>query len=592
MRTAPQQRIFSSHQYPVGAALGALALALAAGFAPGAGAAPIVHLGETVGPITNSTLVEYILLDEGDDGGGNTVPTLVTGDVTNDSSGEIPGDATHSAVGIYNGSEVAGALINRGSIGASDLAGYAIEIRDATVAGGIQNSGSLAGNAGGILIDALDLDITGGIVNTGSIDGGGEGIDLRGNSFSGGITNSGQITSALAGIFVDVDSPNGGAFTGGIVNSGNIQSDGNAGIRLLAGSLSGGLRNTGSINAPTDYGLDLAVGDVTDGLINEGTVTGGSGGLRVHGDSLGGGFLNTDAISSTDGDAVAFDLDSFTGGIANQGTLVSEARDGLVVNVADFADDVVNAGDIAAAGSGIVIGSGSVVAGAVINDTDATITGAGSLAAQTGIAVAGGARVSGGLTNRGSITARASLSVDTNAVSGAVENSGSLTGDIWLAGTDTNGDGLDLTNTGHIDLGVPMFASTLVSGDYRQTTTGSLGITLVSLSSYAGVAPVLILGYVALAGDLLLDLDADFDFVPWQRLTLIEVGGARDGQFGNYGDNDLVRGFGGRNGLYIDYTDEGDVALYTTPLPATWLLIGIGLFGWRRSGRRRGTSSS
>lgn len=569
---------------------GLCALALTVGLPNLAGAGVIEVIGETVGPITNTEVIEYILIDQGDDGSGTIVPARVTGAVINDTGGNIAGDGSHSGIGVYNVSVVEGALINHGAIDAGT--NYAIEVRDATISGGIQNTGGLDGDAGGILVDALSLDFTCGVVNAGQIDSGGEGVSVQSAAFAGGVTNAGRITSGLTGIFVDVDG-GGGSFAGGIDNSGEIESSDNPGIRVLAGALSGGVRNSGDITALNDRGVVIEAGSIAEGLVNEGTIISGAAGIRVQGGSLTGGFRNSGTITSADGDAVAFSLDSLSGGIENRGTLVATARDGLALEVTDFAGDIVNAGGIEVAGNGILIGSGSVVSGAVVNDTDGTMGGAGSVTAAAGIVVAGGAEVRDGLSNHGSITAGAAISVAADGISGAVENTGRLTGDLFLAGSDPGGGGIDLTNSGQIDLGVPMFASTLVSGDLRQTGTGSLALTLQSFSEYVGIAPVLVLGDLALAGELLLDLDPGFGFVPWQRLTLIGVGGARSGLFDNYADDGLVRGFGGRNGLYLDYTDDGDIALYTTPLPPTGLLIGWGmlcgaLFGRRRRGCQSG----
>ena len=128
----------------------------------------------------------------------------------------------------------------------------------------------------------------------------------------------------------------------------------------------------------------------------------------------------------------------------------------------------------------------------------------------------------------------------------------------------------------------------LISGDFMQTGSGSLAFTRLSFTDYAGLPPLTILGSVDVAGDLLLGFDEGFSYAPFARLTLIGVGGARTGLFDNYAGNALVKRFDSRRAVYIDYTEDGDIALYTTPLPPTWLLFGLGLLGWYEVARRPG----
>jgi len=348
---------------------------------------------------------------------------------------------------------------------------------------------------------------------------------------------------------------------------------------------------TGTLSAPSDSGIYLDVGTIHDGVFNAGRIESKYSGIEVRGTSLAGGFSNSGTIASTDGDGVAFVLDSFTGDLENSGTVTADARDGLAVNVSTFDGGIVNAGIIQAdEGSGILIGSGAVVTGDLRNAAG------GRVGAQTGIALGGGSRLGGQLINDGTIEADVSIGVADDAVSDGIRNTGTLNGTLSIAGQNPSGGGIDLTNSGRIDLidrgidpGAATFTASLLSGDFTQTDSGSLAIAILTFGEYAGIAPLSILGDALIDGDLLLDFDADFIFEPIQRMTLIDIGGTRTGLFANLADHALVRSFGDSGAMYIDYTADGDIEIYTTPLPPTWLLIGCGLLGWRRLGgdRRR-----
>jgi hypothetical protein len=555
-----------------------LALALLAGLPNAVGAAAIEVIGVTSGPLSNTGTLDYILLDT--DGATNAT---VTGDVVNEAAGTIDGTDVNAGVGIYNGSTVTGALRNRGSIGAADLANYAIEIRDSAINGGVHNdAGAELGSAAtALLIDAFSGAFTGGIGNAGAILAGEAGIDFAGESLAGGITNSGSIDSGLTGMYVYIGagSTGDGSLTGGIVNSGSIRSADNAGIRVYADALGGGVSSSGSITAANDAGISLDIGDIQDGLANAGTIASGLEGIAVQADAVAGGFTNTGAITSSAADAVRFSIGTFAGGVLNAGSLTADAGNGLSLDGGTYGDSIVNEGSIEAEAGGIAIGSDAVVTGEIRNAAGASIV------AGIGIDLAGGSDT-GAITNAGSIDAEVSIAVATDAVGGAIENTGALSGDLWVAGSTASGDGIDLTNSGSIDLGVPAVYDSLVSGDFTQTRSGSLAMTVLTFSDYAGLPPLTVLGSVEIAGDLLLSFDPTFGWEPFARLTLLAVGGTRSGLFDNYADNALVQGFGGRQAVYIRYTDAGDIELYTTPVPPTWLLICLGLLGWRRLQRR------
>jgi hypothetical protein len=580
---------------------GLLALALGSGLSASVGAASIEIIGGTFGPPgpSNAAAIDYVLIDDA---------ASVDGDVTNDTTGTVSGDDDHSGIGVYNGSTINGAVTNQGAIGASDLANYAIEIRDSTITGGVSNSGSLASADTAILIDVLfSGGLSGGIGNAGTVSAGGAGIDFQGESLAGGIANSGTISSTLTGIsaYLYAGTPDGGTLGEGIVNAGTIGSQDNAGIRVYAGTLTGGVANTdtGRINAPNDDGLFLDIETIEGGVSNAGAIESGGVGVNVRAQSLDGGVTNSGTVTSSDGDGIVLSLAAASGGVLNAGTIVANGGHGMSLSVADLGDGITNTGLIQSIASGIALDSGSAVTGDIHNASDGAIrasvgidlvdsrisggiANAGEIMAGSGIAISGGTEVSGDLTNDGTIDADVSIAVSSDSISGDVTNTGTLIGDLSLAGTNASGDGIDLVNSGAIDLDLPSLGLSLVSGDYTQTGAGSLAITLLPFADYVGFAPLTILGDMDIAGDLLLGFDAAFSFVPFERLTLIDLGGVRTGLFDNYDDNALVMGFGGRRGLYIDYTDAGSIDLYTTPLPATWLLIGLGLLGWHALARR------
>jgi hypothetical protein len=573
------RREAANHSKPLGLCC---ALALGAALAANAGAAVIEISGGSYGPPgpSNGAEIDYILIEAG---------ATVNGDVANEATGIISGDAGHAGIGIYDGSTVTGAVENQagGSLGASDLDNYAIEVRDSTIAGGLRNDGTLASADTAVVIDLSGSGaLSGGIANTGSITSrDGSGIDFYGTELSGDLSNTGSITSDQTGIalYVDGDMDYGGSLDGAIRNSGSIASAGNAGIRVYAGALSGGLVNTGTISAASDDGIALEIGAISNGLSNGGTIVSGYDGIHVLGESLDGGFSNAGDIASSAGSGVVFSLQRLSGGITSSGAIHAGDRDGLSLDVAQLSGDIVNTGSIAAGqGNGVLIGSGSIVAGEIRNGVG------GQIVAGAGIVVAGDAEVGGGLFNDGGIDAGVAVEVSEDAVSGTVGNTGTLRGDLFIAGSNAAGAGIDLTNDGSIDLGMPAVYRSLISGDFTQTASGSLAFTVLSFADYADLPPLTVLGSVDLAGELLLGFDAGFSFAPFEGMTLIGVGGARTGAFANYADNALVSSFGGRRGVYIDYTDDGDIALYTTPLPPTWLLIGLGLFAWRRLARRHG----
>jgi hypothetical protein len=110
-----------------------------------------------------------------------------------------------------------------------------IAIDKTSFSGTVTNSGSVG--PGGITVTNATID--GGIVNSGTIAARGAGILVNGAAVAGGITNSGAI-SAGAGIVIS----NVATFSGGITNSGMI---GPGGIAVTNSTINGAISDTGSI---------------------------------------------------------------------------------------------------------------------------------------------------------------------------------------------------------------------------------------------------------------------------------------------------------------------------------------------------------
>jgi uncharacterized protein with beta-barrel porin domain len=360
------------------ALIGVAALAVASNPRPAA-ACSINNVGVTVNAVTNSTAIDCI----------NIQNATVNGNVTNTSTGSIvttvPTPTTTPQIGIaINNSTINGAIINNGSIQAPQLFGNApftfaagvgigIDVlANATVTGGISNSGNISVNngianstSGGILIQS-PASFAGGINNSGSIlalNLGGVpdtniGIGVLGvSSFTGGITSSGSIGADGTAIFVN----NVTAFTGGITSSGSLESNNDIFVQNVV-NFTGGITNSGT----TFDGVGITVSNVSNfagGITNSGKIT------NV-------GDLGADGI-------LVQNVSNFAGGITNSGLITSDSSNpnsvltstGIAVN--NVATTVTNTGVIST-GIGILVTNGS---GASVFDSG-TITGASGTAVQ------------------------------------------------------------------------------------------------------------------------------------------------------------------------------------------------------------------
>ena len=399
--------------------------------------------------------------------------------------------------------------------------------------------------------------ITGGILNSGTINGvnpgvNAAGIDLVDVTVNGAIRNAGTINSDSDGIYADASSN----IVGGIVNEDGAQINAalSDGIDIDNNSVVASVTNAGTITV-NDNGIEIGGGgSVSGNVVNSGTIQASNDGVVLSSGTITGELRNSGSIIGDQDGIYVDDSSEIQGGIINEAgaEIVSSDADGIDLNNSSTLASITNAGTITAGDNGIEIGFGSSV---------------------------------GSITNTGTITGDdASIDVtESSVVQNGIDNSGTLTGQLDVAGTDGSGDGIDLANSGSIDIGT---VASLLSGDFSQTGSGVLAMTVLAFGDYTA-APFAIAGDADIDGELLLGFDAGFVFSPLSRLTLLEIGGSRTGLFSNYADGGLVASFGSRSHMFIDYTDEGDIELYTTPLPGTAALIGLGLLGWRLGSSRR-----
>ena len=176
----------------------------------------------------------------------------------------------------------------------------------AKLAGGITNTGLIAGNSTGISIKN-GSSLLGGINNSGSIIGNGAyGINVSTNSLlSGGIYNSGAglIYGGQTGINVSGAS----TITGGIVNQGSIIGS-YVGVRLTGATVLGGLTNTGVISG-SYTALELGTtgtANLIDSITNTGSLIGQtSQGLRGDDRFVSrGGWLSSDPLGKGSSDTI------------------------------------------------------------------------------------------------------------------------------------------------------------------------------------------------------------------------------------------------------------------------------------------------
>jgi uncharacterized protein with beta-barrel porin domain len=412
----------------------------------------------------------------------------VTGDVTNTDTGVItasgPFYLSRNGI-IIQYASVGGAVVNAGQITASDFGNGIFVTSNATVSGGIANSGTIAATLGnGVLIGSTStVSVTissfgGGITNSGTItassgtgivvgDRSANDVTITISTFAGGITNSGTIAASIDGIRVGGGgrgfvTSNGfvtiSTFAGGISNSGTISAGQNgifvggaaaafgAAISTTISTFSGGITNStsGSITAgnigilvggTANAGASVTFSTFSGGIGNSGTISAGNIGIYVNDVStLLGGVGNSGTISAAGGRGIAvsnvaqFGATSAGGGISNSGAISAAGAGIAIANVATFFGNISNAGTITGA-TGVVIGAGVNFAAGVAIVNSGTITGATLSINDTAASGPVTINQTGGL-----ISGNIALSAHSNIVN---ITGGSIAGDIVGSGTGT-----------------------------------------------------------------------------------------------------------------------------------------------------------
>ena len=374
------------------------------------------------------------------------INTDSTGGITN--TGIITG--TDQGIELRTGSNLTGAITNNGAGTIGTYAGVTSGAVNATtgiyvfksssVAGGIINSGTIAGTAKGIILEedsslgtaavfapaspSSSAAAIAGILNNagGLISGGATGIDINRSTVLGGISNSGNILGGTGvGVYLNNNNTNTAVSTTVVslsnTSTGVIAAAATAVLIEDGAKITGVLGNAGVIgNATTGGGLavrgilvDDSGSDIVGGVSNSGTIKGSNAAIEV----------------SADG--------AITGGITNSGTgtigHIANSTDGIHVNggIVGSASGV----GISNAGTGTISGSNA----AILVDEFGGVLG--------GISNAVSAVISGG-------SVGLKVTGEDATISGTVNNSGRIEGAGFAIVVDDEGDIDGITNSGKI----------------------------------------------------------------------------------------------------------------------------------------------
>lgn len=469
--------------------------------------------------------------------GINLDRTTIANGILNDVGSTIR-TSNFTGINIYGGSIMAGGIVNKGNIFKGGIALNS----NATVAGGISNTGRIEDIAT-VAIGVSDGSVlSGGIHNTGSIQSLNIGVllDYQGE-VRGGLNNETTLSALNRGVFID----QGGILGGGVDNSGTITGTNLYGIQVAAGStIADGIRNSGTIegqragvllegtstltadehgvalqNSGTiranarytsdNSGLHLRSGaSITGNIVN--TVSGtidGKYGINVTGASqINGNIVNSGTISG-DAYSVYISDDSTLNGLSVHGTaaryvgdIYAKNTDFTVAAGATFTNEsaIVVQGFKVESGAvlhlehgysssgmpmyGIAVGSnGFVNAGTVLVDAgvDATIQGTYTQAATGVLDVGNYAWLS--LDGNASNSGTINLRADTRLLAASLNNSsgGTINMENYAEIVTTNG----FNNSGVLSLGSGV--NGVVRGNYTQSNTGVLRVGVSDNTTYA-----------------------------------------------------------------------------------------------------------
>lgn len=440
----------------------------------------------------------------------------INGGIINSSGGTITGTAG-SGIYLTNASISAG-ISNGGTISGSSSG---IEMGSNSTLGNITNSGLLSG-AYGIRLSGGGTTVTNNITNSGTIDGTTSAISISTNaSIGGGITNSGTITSANNAIDVA-----GSTISGAIANSGTIS--GVTGINLTGiSAINGGVTNSGTISGSGASGINIANNStVNGGITNTGQITSVGNAIDVAG-TINGTIANSGTISGTSG----INLTSATlNGITSSGTIFHTDY-GIFIDVGATSGAITNSGNITSTGSGVICNSGC--SGIYVLGNTSTITNSGVITvASQAIQIANTANIaqitnsgtlsgdlvginyfgagSTDIANSGTIGSRsvgassAGIIVNTGAVLGSINNSGTISGNTGILFLNASSVGGGITNSGTIrGIGGTAIDFTNINALSPLTLNGGRVIgNITDPNSFAGNTPVTIAGDFTTEGDI------------------------------------------------------------------------------------------
>lgn len=233
---------------------------------------PATIASTIAGTIDNSGTISGSDIGIAVDNGG-----LITGLITNEVGAHITGGTDTAGIRVHgSGSDISGGIHNFGTISGGD--GIAV-VTSGHISGLITNEagGHITGThngSAGILVTGAGADITvaGGIDNFGTISNtaGGEGSGIavgNGGHISGVLHN--ELTGVISGGSTGINVRGAGSNIGGIVTNAGHISGGSNGIAVTnAADISGGIDNTGTIHGGVN-GILVSSAKISGGITNE-----------------------------------------------------------------------------------------------------------------------------------------------------------------------------------------------------------------------------------------------------------------------------------------------------------------------------------
>ncbi len=230
----------------------------------------------------------------------------IAGGITNSAGALIDVTGTSAIAILVSGATFNGNITNSGQILGENTGSFGIVINGATAyTGNIANnaSGVIGGDATAVAVGGASF--TGNVVNDGTIRAGtGAGVLVNAAAFTGNVTNNARITS-VSGDGVVVAGP----ITGTIVNAGTIIG-GSDGVSV-GGAVSGGIVTSGTIIGETGVGIDVTGATVATITQTAGLIRGGDGVTVGTALNLANGSTFNGDGGTLDGDVTAGGTDDF-----------------------------------------------------------------------------------------------------------------------------------------------------------------------------------------------------------------------------------------------------------------------------------------